>query len=132
MISQCSLCITHSPIHTVEYYTKMALELIELGADEICIKDMAGIGRPYSLGQIVANIKAKHPEIPIQYHSHAGPGFNVASILEVCNAGCDYIDVGMEPLSWGCLLYTSCWRSLFRIRLLHLTSNIFVLNGFVI
>ena len=41
MISQCSLCITHSPIHTVEYYTKMAMELIELGADEICIKDMA-------------------------------------------------------------------------------------------
>ena len=101
MISQCSLCITHSPIHTVDYYTKMAMELIELGADEICIKDMAGIGRPHSLGQIVANIKAKHPEIPIQYHSHAGPGFNVASILEVCNAGCDYIDVGMEPLSWG-------------------------------
>lgn len=101
MISQCSLCITHSPIHTVEYYTKMAFELIELGADEICIKDMAGIGRPYSLGQIVANIKKKYPEIPIQYHSHAGPGFNVASILEVCNAGCDYIDVGMEPLSWG-------------------------------
>ena len=53
------------------------------------------------MGQIVANIKAKHPEIPVQYHSHAGPGFNVASILEVCNAGCDYIDVGMEPLSWG-------------------------------
>jgi len=101
MISQCALSITHSPIHTVEYYTKMALELIELGADEICIKDMAGIGRPYSLGQIVKNIKEKHPEIVIQYHSHAGPGFSVASILEVCDAGCDYIDVGMEPLSWG-------------------------------
>ena len=101
MISQCSLCITHSPIHTVEYYTDMALKLIELGADEICIKDMAGIGRPVSLGKIVANIKAAHPEIPVQYHSHAGPGFNMASILEVCEAGCDYIDVGMEPLSWG-------------------------------
>lgn len=101
MISQCALSITHSPIHTVEYYTKMALELIELGANEICIKDMAGIGRPYSLGQIVKNIKAKHPDITIQYHSHAGPGFSVASILEVCNAGCDIIDVGMEPLSWG-------------------------------
>mgnify|MGYP000914948590 CR=1 FL=1 len=101
MISQCSLCITHSPIHTVEYYTNMALELIKLGADEICVKDMAGIGRPVSLGKIVANIKAAHPEIPIQYHSHAGPGFNMASILEVCEAGCDYIDVGMEPLSWG-------------------------------
>ena len=101
MISQCCLCITYSPVHTVEYYLDMAKKLIEAGCDEICIKDMAGIGRPYSLGQIVANIKAKHPEIPIQYHSHAGPGFNVASILEVCNAGCDYIDVGMEPLSWG-------------------------------
>ena len=88
MISQCSLCITHSPIHTVEYYTDMALKLIELGADEICIKDMAGIGRPVSLGKIVANIKAAHPEIPVQYHSHAGPGFNMASILEVCEAGC--------------------------------------------
>ena len=65
MISQCSLCITHSPIHTVEYYTDMALKLIKLGADEICIKDMAGIGRPVSLGKIVANIKAAHPEIPV-------------------------------------------------------------------
>ena len=55
----------------------------------------------YSLGKIVANIKAAHPDIPIQYHSHAGPGFNMASILAVCEAGCDYIDVGMEPLSWG-------------------------------
>lgn len=51
MISQCSLCITHSPIHTVEYYTNMALELIKLGADEICVKDMAGIGRPVIIGQ---------------------------------------------------------------------------------
>lgn len=101
MISQCALCITHSPIHTVGYYTDMAKQLISLGADEICIKDMAGIGRPISLGKIVKNIKDAHPDIIIQYHSHAGPGFNMASILEVCQAGCDYIDVGMEPLSWG-------------------------------
>ena len=98
MISQCSLCITFSPVHTVEYYVNMAQQLIEAGADEICIKDMAGIGRPVSLGKIVAGIK-KIKNIPIQYHSHAGPGFNMASILEVCQAGCDYIDVGMEPLS---------------------------------
>ena len=101
MISQCSLCITYSPVHTVDYYTQMALELIKLGADEICIKDMGGIGRPVSLGKIVANIKKAYPDVPVQYHSHAGPGFNMASILEVCQAGCDYIDVGMEPLSWG-------------------------------
>ncbi|MCQ2335708.1 MAG: oxaloacetate decarboxylase [Paludibacteraceae bacterium] len=101
MISQCSLCITFSPIHTVEYYTDMAYKLIEAGADEICLKDMAGIGRPVTLGQIVANIKAKYPDIPVQYHSHAVPGFSMASVLEVCKAGCDYVDVGMEPLSWG-------------------------------
>ncbi|MDR0954512.1 MAG: oxaloacetate decarboxylase [Rikenellaceae bacterium] len=101
MISQASMSITFSPLHTVEYYTKMAKELIEAGADEICLKDMAGIGRPTDLGQITANIKKDYPHIPITYHSHAGPGFSVASILEVCKAGCNYVDVGMEPLSWG-------------------------------
>lgn len=101
MISQAALSITFSPLHTVEYYTNMAFELIKAGADEICLKDMAGVGRPAWLGKIVTNIKAKYPKVPIQYHSHAGPGFSVASILEVCRAGCDYIDVGMEPLSWG-------------------------------
>lgn len=101
MISQCSLCITYSPIHTVEYYVNMAKTLIDAGADEICLKDMAGIGRPVSLGKIVEGIKAYKKDIVIQYHSHAGPGFAMASVLEVCKAGCDYVDVGMEPLSWG-------------------------------
>lgn len=101
MIAQASLCITHSPIHTVKYYVDLAKTLIDAGADEICLKDMAGIGRPVSLGKIVAGIKAYKKDIVIQYHSHAGPGFNMASILEVCNAGCDYIDTGMSPLSWG-------------------------------
>ena len=101
MISQCCLCITYSPVHTVEYYLDMAKKLIEAGCDEICIKDMAGIGRPVFFGKIVAGIKQIKKDITIQYHSHAGPGFNMASILEVCKAGCDYVDVGMEPLSWG-------------------------------
>lgn len=57
MISQCCLCITYSPVHTVEYYLDMAKQLIDAGCDEICIKDMAGIGRPVFLGKIVAGIK---------------------------------------------------------------------------
>ena len=101
MIAQAALCITHSPIHTVDYYVELAKKYIEAGADEICLKDMAGIGRPASLAQIVAGIKKYKKDIIIQYHSHAGPGFNMASILEVCKAGCDYVDVGMSPLSWG-------------------------------
>src|SRR5574344_1790015 len=101
MIAQASLCITHSPIHTVEYYVNLAKTFIEAGADEICLKDMAGIGRPVSLGKIVEGIKKINPDIVIQYHSHAGPGFCVASILEVAKAGCDYIDTAVSPLSWG-------------------------------
>ena len=52
MISQSCLCITHSKIHTVDYYINLAKQLIDLGTDEIAIKDMAGIGRPSSLGKI--------------------------------------------------------------------------------
>lgn len=101
MIAQAALCITHSPIHTVEYYVDLAKKFIDAGADEICLKDMAGIGRPESLGKITAGIKAYKKDIIIQYHSHAGPGFNMSSILEVCKNGCDYVDTGMSPLSWG-------------------------------
>ena len=101
MIAQASLCITHSPIHTVEYYVNLAKQFIDAGADEICLKDMAGIGRPETLGKITAGIKAYKEDIIIQYHSHAGPGFNMASILEVCRNGCDYIDTAVAPLSWG-------------------------------
>ena len=101
MIAQAALCITHSPVHTVDYYIGLAKQFIEAGADEIALKDMAGIGRPVSLGKIVKGIKALKPDIIIQYHSHAGPGFSMASVLEVCLNGCDYVDVGMSPLSWG-------------------------------
>ena len=101
MIPQATLCITFSPCHTVEYYTNIAEQLIEAGAPEICLKDMAGIGRPVFLGKLVKAIKDKHPEIIIQYHGHTGPGLSMASILEVCENGADIIDVAIEPMSWG-------------------------------
>lgn len=101
MIPQATLCITFSPVHTVEYYATLADKLIEAGAPEICLKDMAGVGRPHFLGQLVKAIKTKHPEVIIQYHGHSGPGFSVASMLEVCENGADIIDVAMEPISWG-------------------------------
>jgi len=101
MTAQTALCITNSPIHTLEYYTKIADELIAAGADEICLKDMAGIGQPALLGKLTKAIKDKHPEIIIEYHGHSGPGLSMASILEVCNNGADIIDTAIEPLSWG-------------------------------
>ncbi|MBP5641613.1 MAG: oxaloacetate decarboxylase [Paludibacteraceae bacterium] len=101
MTAQATMCITYSKVHTAEYYINLAEQLIEGGAQEICLKDMAGIGRPAMLGTIVAAIKAKHPDIIIQYHGHTGPGFSVASMLEVAKAGGDVLDVAIEPLSWG-------------------------------
>ena len=101
MISQAALSITNSPIHTVDYYMGVVDHLVEYGADEICLKDMAGVGRPTFLAELTGRIKAKYPKIKIQYHGHSGPGFAPASMLEVARAGVDYIDVAVEPLSWG-------------------------------
>ncbi len=101
MISQVALAITHSPVHTVGYYMNLVDKVVEYGCDEICLKDMAGIGRPTFLGELVARIKRKYPHIIIQYHGHSGPGFSPASMLEVARAGADYLDVAVEPLSWG-------------------------------
>jgi pyruvate carboxylase subunit B len=101
MIAQGALSLTFSPVHTVEYYIDLADKYIEKGAEEICIKDMAGIGRPVSVGKIIKGIRERHPDIIIQYHGHSTPGFSVATSLEAARNGADIIDVGMEPLSWG-------------------------------
>jgi len=101
LISQAALSITYSPIHTVEYYMELVDKFVEYGADEIGLKDMAGVGRPALLGKLVKAIKTKYPHILVQYHGHSGPGFSVASMLEVAYAGADIIDVAMEPLAWG-------------------------------
>ena len=101
MTPQATLCITNSPVHTVEYYAHKADLFIEAGAPEICLKDMAGIGLPGFLGELTKTIKERHPEVIIEYHGHSGPGLSMASILEVCENGADIIDTAIEPLSWG-------------------------------
>ena len=101
MTPQATLCITNSPIHTVEYYAEKADLFIKAGATEICLKDMAGIGMPGFLGELTRTIKEAHPDIVIEYHGHSGPGLSMASILEVCENGADIIDTAIEPLSWG-------------------------------
>ena len=90
MTPQGTLCITTSPVHTLEYYSRLADQEIEAGAEEICLKDMAGIGQPAFLGKLTKMIKG-----------HSGPGLSMASILEVCKNGADIIDTAIEPLSWG-------------------------------
>ena len=101
MISQVALSITHSPVHTVDYYMGVVDKVVEYGCDEICLKDMAGVGRPSFLAELTSRIKRKYPHIFVQYHGHSGPGFSPASMLEVARAGADFLDVAVEPLSWG-------------------------------
>ena len=101
MISQVALSITNSPVHTVDYYMGVVDKVVEYGCDEICLKDMAGVGRPSFLAELTARIKKKYPHIAVQYHGHSGPGFSPASMLEVARAGADFLDVAVEPLSWG-------------------------------
>ena len=101
MVSQVALSITSSPVHTVEYYMDIVDMVVGYGCDEICLKDMAGVGRPTFLATLTSQIKKKYPHILVQYHGHCGPGFSPASMLEVARAGADYLDVAVEPLSWG-------------------------------
>ncbi len=101
MTPQGTLCITNSPIHTAEYYSNIADQLIAAGAPEICLKDMAGIGQPALLGKLCGLIKKNHPDVIVEYHGHSGPGLQMASILELAKNGVDIIDTAMEPLSWG-------------------------------
>ncbi len=101
MVAQGALCITHSPIHTVDYYISLADQFISLGAEEICVKDMAGVGRPASIGKIVKGIRKRHPDLVITYHGHSTTGFSIVSSLEAARNGANIIDVGIDPLSWG-------------------------------
>ena len=101
MTPQGTLCITTSPVHTIEYYSKLADEEIAAGAEELCLKDMAGIGQPAFLGELTRRIKEKHPDVLLEYHGHSGPGLSMASMLEVAKNGIDILDVAIEPLSWG-------------------------------
>ena len=101
MTPQGTLCITTSPVHTLDYYTKLADEEIAAGAEELCLKDMAGIGQPVFLGELTRRIKEKHPDVLLEYHGHSGTGLSMASMLEVAKNGIDILDVAIEPLSWG-------------------------------
>ena len=100
MISQCSLCITFSPIHTVEYYVNMARQLIEAGADEICIKDMAGLLLPNEATKLVKVLK-EGTKLPIELHTHYTSGVASMTYMKAVEAGCDIIDTAMSPLSMG-------------------------------
>lgn len=97
---QATVVYTLSPVHTVDHYVATAVELAELGADSICIKDMAGMLAPYRAFELVSTLKRKLA-IPVQLHCHYIGGMAVGAYLKAAEAGVDVIDTASVPLAFG-------------------------------
>ncbi|MCL5673192.1 MAG: sodium-extruding oxaloacetate decarboxylase subunit alpha [Deltaproteobacteria bacterium] len=99
-IAEATICYTTSPVHTNELFTKMALELAEMGADTIAIKDMAGLLSPIKAYELVSMIK-KVVNLPIHVHSHSTSGFAPMSLLKAVEGGADIIDTAISSMCCG-------------------------------
>jgi oxaloacetate decarboxylase (Na+ extruding) subunit alpha len=97
---QCTISYTTSKVHTVEYFVNLSKTLEEMGADSICVKDMAGILTPYSAYEIIKTLK-EAVRIPIQLHTHATSGIASMTYLKAVEAGVDIIDTAISPFSEG-------------------------------
>ena len=94
------MLFTLSPVHSNEYFAKYAKTLEEMGANSICIKDMAGLLTPYAASELVKELKATI-SIPVDIHSHYTSGLASMSILKGIEAGADIIDTAISPLALG-------------------------------
>ncbi len=98
--AQATVVYTVSPVHTTEHYLETALRLEEMGADSICIKDMAGLLAPFKAYELVKLFKA-HLNIPIHLHCHYIGGMAVGAYLKAAEAGVDVVDTASVPMAFG-------------------------------
>lgn len=98
--AQASVVYTISPVHTLDHFVDTALRLREMGADSICIKDMAGLLSPYAAYELVKLLKA-NLDVPIQLHTHYIGGLAIAALLKAAEAGVDIIDTASVPMAFG-------------------------------
>lgn len=98
---QGTICYTISPVHTVDAFAKLADELVEMGADSLCIKDMAGLLSPGMAHAMVSRIKKDHPDKLLQMHCHDTSGYSEMAYLEGAKAGADVIDTALSSLAGG-------------------------------
>ena len=97
---QIALSYTTSPIHTVDYYVELAKEIEKMGADSICIKDMAGVLLPEDAYELISRLKAS-VKLPIELHGHCTGGIMEMTYRKAIEAGVDIIDTALSPLSGG-------------------------------
>ena len=98
--AQAAISYAVSPVHTVESYARLAKELAEMGADSICIKDMASLLSPYAAFDLVKAVK-KVVDLPIHVHSHSTTGMSVATLVKAVEAGAELIDTSISSMSMG-------------------------------
>jgi oxaloacetate decarboxylase alpha subunit len=98
--AQGTISYTISPVHTNEVFIKLAKEIEEMGADSVCIKDMAGLLSPYNTYELVKAIKSKI-SIPLELHTHATSGFGSMTYMKAVEAGVDIIDTAISPFAEG-------------------------------
>ncbi|GHU36309.1 putative oxaloacetate decarboxylase alpha chain [Clostridia bacterium] len=97
---QAAISYTTSPVHNNAFFAKYAKELEDMGADSICIKDMAGLLKPYDAFDLVKAIK-EQIKIPVQLHTHYTSGLASMTILKAVEAGVDVIDTAISPMAMG-------------------------------
>ena len=97
---QIALSYTTSPVHTIEYYVALAKEVEAMGADSICIKDMAGVLLPNDAYELFSRIK-KEVKLPLELHTHCTGGVAEMTVMKAIEAGCDIIDTALSPFSGG-------------------------------
>lgn len=98
--AQGAISYTVSPVHNIEYYVNLAVEIEKMGADSICIKDMSGILTPYVAERLVKELK-KNISVPLQVHSHFTSGIANQTYMKAIEAGADIIDTAISPLGMG-------------------------------
>ena len=98
--AQAAISYAVTPEHTVERYAQLAVEMQKLGADSICIKDMAGLLKPYQAAELTRAICSR-VSLPLHIHSHATTGMSVASLVKAVEAGAHAIDVTISSMSMG-------------------------------
>lgn len=97
---EAALCYTTSKVHTIDYFVDLAVKLEKMGADIICIKDMANLLLPYTVYELVSRIKEKI-KIPLHLHTHNTAGTGDMVNLKAIEAGCDIVDTALSPLGNG-------------------------------
>ncbi len=98
--AQATVCYTVSPVHNLDLFVKDAKQLVEMGADSICIKDMAGLLVPYTAYELVKAMK-ENVKVPIQLHTHYTSGVASMTYIKAIEAGCDIVDCAISPMAMG-------------------------------